>query len=196
MLMLIKWVWVHVRQSKKIHAIFFWINQKKPRQLFSIPKPKPIPTENQHSSKKTIPIPTDIKKSIPQGCTVSLRTSIQIKLEGVFYSGLLSDTYSIGHILLMQFKPNFFFVKVNFREMLQITIRVRKSVKNVCNDCTRPCWASWPCWTSWSFDCRSSGRYSIRNPLSIWLVPRRFCQSCRQILHIMRMRLYLANLKS
>jgi hypothetical protein len=43
--------------------------KKQDRRLFSIPKPIPIPTENRHLSKKTIPIPTDCQKSIPLGST-------------------------------------------------------------------------------------------------------------------------------
>jgi hypothetical protein len=44
---------------------------EKNRLLFSIPKPKPIPTETRHSSKKPVPIPTDVKKSIPQGSIIA-----------------------------------------------------------------------------------------------------------------------------
>jgi hypothetical protein len=49
----------------------FQKNQKN-ISFFQSRKPKPIPTENRHFSKKTIPIPTDFKKSIPQGSDLSL----------------------------------------------------------------------------------------------------------------------------
>jgi hypothetical protein len=45
-------------------------NPEKIRQFFSIPKPKTIPTENRHSSKKPIPIPTELKMYIPQGSSL------------------------------------------------------------------------------------------------------------------------------
>jgi hypothetical protein len=56
-----------IKETKKV----FWKKTKnrnkteKKRPLFS--KPKPIPTENRHLGKKPILIPTDLKKSSPQG---------------------------------------------------------------------------------------------------------------------------------
>jgi hypothetical protein len=53
-------------------TILILLKSKKPeytektRKLFSIPKPKPIPTEKRHLRKKPNPIPTKDKKSSPQ----------------------------------------------------------------------------------------------------------------------------------
>jgi hypothetical protein len=59
--------------SEQHKTISFKKNEKnrkktiKNRKLFSIPKPKPIPTENRHLRQKLNPIPTEVKKSSPQG---------------------------------------------------------------------------------------------------------------------------------
>jgi hypothetical protein len=72
--MLTKLVRLQVRQSNiKLLLKKTKNNEKteKNRQLFSITKPKMIPTENRHLRKKPIPIPIpiDVKKSSPQGST-------------------------------------------------------------------------------------------------------------------------------
>jgi hypothetical protein len=61
--------------------------QKKYDDFFQYLKPKPIQTENRHLSKDPIPIPTEVKKSIPQGSgdkaqapSFSLRTLSQVNL--------------------------------------------------------------------------------------------------------------------
>jgi hypothetical protein len=68
---------IRAKKIKKTCKKYFSEKTEKPKKtrknqpLFSIPKPKPIPTENGHLSKKPILIPTDVKKSSPQGSIAS-----------------------------------------------------------------------------------------------------------------------------
>jgi hypothetical protein len=58
-----------IASQSKNEQFFFSKKTGENRQLFAIPKPILIPTENRHLSKKMIP--TDVKKSIPLGSTLS-----------------------------------------------------------------------------------------------------------------------------
>jgi hypothetical protein len=61
-----------VTSPSEQHKTFFFKPKKnkktkKQKKLFSIPNPKLIPTLNRHLREKPNPIPTEVKKSSPQG---------------------------------------------------------------------------------------------------------------------------------
>jgi hypothetical protein len=100
---------MQVKEEEKV----FKKTTKKNDDFFQSRKQKPIPSENRHLSKKPISIPTEVKKSSPQGSTLNYSVLVPIHIESNDRYFNISYTKSPPSLMIAPILSDFF---MRFRE--------------------------------------------------------------------------------